>query len=142
MSATRMSSSGDSSVDGWRQVRGSEGKAVARTFTHRIALLFVSWTANAGDLLPVRLLAAHVGLLRTHWPLRSEYAHRKADFLPNRFALSLFSSVKFVERKVGFAHFLVQVCAIVGGVFTVLGLVNGVALAAGKRFKANLNKLG
>lgn len=51
-------------------------------------------------------------------------------------------TVKFVEKKIGFAHFLVQVCAIIGGVFTVLGLVNGVALAAGKRFKANMNKLG
>jgi hypothetical protein len=34
------------------------------------------------------------------------------------------------------------VCAIVGGLFTVLGLFNGMALAAGKKFKLDLNKLG
>lgn len=32
-------------------------------------------------------------------------------------------TVAFKEKKSSFAHFLVQVCAIVGGVFTVLGLV-------------------
>jgi hypothetical protein len=51
-------------------------------------------------------------------------------------------TVKFEERKNSFAHFLVQICAIIGGVFTVLGLVNGVVLAASKKFKANINKLG
>jgi hypothetical protein len=51
-------------------------------------------------------------------------------------------TVKFAERKNTFAHFLVQVCAIIGGVFTVLGLVNGIVLAAGKKFKHGINKLG
>lgn len=51
-------------------------------------------------------------------------------------------TVAFKEKKSTFAHFLVQVCAIVGGVFTVLGLVNGAILAASKKFKRNINKLG
>jgi len=51
-------------------------------------------------------------------------------------------TVKFTERRTGFAHFLVQLCAIIGGVFTVLGLVNGALLAASKKFKQNINKLG
>jgi len=33
-------------------------------------------------------------------------------------------TVEFSERRKSFAHFLVQICAIIGGVFTVLGLVN------------------
>ena len=41
-----------------------------------------------------------------------------------------------------FAHFLVQLCAIIGGVFTVLGLVNGAVIAASKKFKKNIGKLG
>lgn len=51
-------------------------------------------------------------------------------------------TVKFAEHKNSLAHFLVQVCAIIGGVFTVLGLVNATALAATKRFKDGINKLG
>jgi len=33
-------------------------------------------------------------------------------------------TVHFAERSQAFSHFLVQICAIIGGVFTVLGLVN------------------
>jgi len=33
-------------------------------------------------------------------------------------------TVHFTEKRRSFAHFLVQICAIIGGVFTVLGLVN------------------
>lgn len=51
-------------------------------------------------------------------------------------------TVRFSQRTQGFAHFLVQLCAIVGGVVTVLGIVNGAVLVASKRFKANINKLG
>ena len=48
-----------------------------------------------------------------------------------------------IERKgKAFAHFLVQLCAIVGGVFTVLGLLNGLLLTAGKTFKGKIGKLG
>ena len=41
-----------------------------------------------------------------------------------------------------FSHFLVQLCAIVGGVFTVLGILNGLLLTAGKTFKGKIGKLG
>eukprot|EP00808_Paulinella_micropora_P030488 g10501.t1 len=34
-------------------------------------------------------------------------------------------SVRFSETRSSMAHFLVQICAIIGGVFTVLGLVSG-----------------
>lgn len=53
-------------------------------------------------------------------------------------------TVEFREEKEGFAHFLVQVCAIIGGVFTVMGLVNGIANSTVKMMmkKAQINKLG
>lgn len=51
-------------------------------------------------------------------------------------------TVKFIQRRSSFAHFLVQVCAIVGGVVTVLGLVNGALVAASKSFKKGIGKLG
>lgn len=40
-----------------------------------------------------------------------------------RFDLSPIT-VQFTQKQVSFAHFLVQVCAIIGGVFTMLGLVS------------------
>jgi len=51
-------------------------------------------------------------------------------------------TVRFTERKTSLSHFLVQLCAIIGGVFTVLGLVNAGVLAASKNFKKRINKLG
>jgi len=52
-------------------------------------------------------------------------------------------TVKFVETRKAFSHFLVQICAIVGGVFTVLGLVNSILhTTLRKVLKANMNKLG
>jgi len=52
-------------------------------------------------------------------------------------------TVKFVEKRKAFSHFLVQICAIVGGVFTVLGLVNSILHTTLKKvMKANINKLG
>lgn len=52
--------------------------------------------------------------------------------------------VKFTKRSKSFSHFLVQICAIIGGVFTVLGLLNSIVHTSLKRFlkKAELNKLG
>lgn len=51
-------------------------------------------------------------------------------------------TVQYTQTKTGFAHFIVQVCAIIGGVFTVLGLVNQFAVASVKKLKADMNKLG
>jgi hypothetical protein len=53
-------------------------------------------------------------------------------------------TVKFHYKRKSFAHFLVQICAIIGGVFTVLGLLNSVVHSSLKRFmkKAEINKLG
>lgn len=53
-------------------------------------------------------------------------------------------TVKFTQRSKALAHFLVQVCAIIGGVFTVLGLINGFVNSGVKRVmeKAQLRKLG
>ncbi|KAF4708825.1 hypothetical protein FOZ63_030899 [Perkinsus olseni] len=53
-------------------------------------------------------------------------------------------SVEFVETRKSFAHFLVQVCAIVGGVFTVAGLVDALVdrSIAHMMRKATLGKLG
>ena len=51
-------------------------------------------------------------------------------------------TVRFIQRRTSLAHFLVQVCAIIGGVVTVLGLVNGALVAASKRFKKGIGKLG
>jgi hypothetical protein len=53
-------------------------------------------------------------------------------------------TVRFVETSRSFAHFLVQLCAIIGGVFTVLGLVNTVMNSAVKKLlvKEGQGKLG
>lgn len=51
-------------------------------------------------------------------------------------------TVKFTRKRKSFAHFLVQICAIIGGVFTVLGLLNMGVLQAQKQFKSNIGKLG
>ena len=51
-------------------------------------------------------------------------------------------TVRYTQRTSTLAHFLVQLCAIVGGTVTVLGLVNGALLAASKKFKKNIGKLG
>jgi hypothetical protein len=53
-------------------------------------------------------------------------------------------TVKFTEKRKSFSHFLVQICAIVGGVFTVLGLVNSILHSTLKTVlkKANMGKLG
>jgi len=53
-------------------------------------------------------------------------------------------TVKFTEKRKSFSHFLVQVCAIVGGVFTVLGLINSILHSTLKTVlqKANIGKLG
>jgi len=53
-------------------------------------------------------------------------------------------AVQVTKQSKSFSHFLVQVCAIVGGVFTVLGLVNSVLHSSLKHFlkKAEMGKLG
>ena len=51
-------------------------------------------------------------------------------------------TVRFVKSGKSFSHFLVQLCAIVGGVFSVLGMVNGALLSATKTFKNKIGKLG
>lgn len=60
-----------------------------------------------------------------------------------RYDLSPITMV-FRETKTPTMHFLVQVCAIVGGVFTVLGLVNSVLSSTVQRLmkKAEMGKLG
>jgi len=53
-------------------------------------------------------------------------------------------TVKFSRKSRSFSHFLVQICAIVGGVFTVLGLFNSIVHSSLKHIlkKAEMNKLG
>lgn len=53
------------------------------------------------------------------------------------------NAVRFKERQKSFAHFLVQLCAIVGGVFTVFGFVAGF-LNSGVKFieKVKMGKNG
>ena len=52
-------------------------------------------------------------------------------------------TVRFERKGRSLAHFVVQLCAIVGGVFTVLGLVNGALLTASKTLKKQqIGKLG
>jgi len=53
-------------------------------------------------------------------------------------------TVKFTVKSKSFSHFLVQICAIIGGVFTVLGLFNSMVHSTLKVMlkKAEMNKLG
>lgn len=50
----------------------------------------------------------------------------------------------FKQEKQTLAHYLVQICAIIGGVFTVLGIFNSMVNSTVRRMvaKANINKLG
>jgi len=50
-------------------------------------------------------------------------------------------TVRFLKRKKSLAHFLTYVCAIVGGVFTVAGLLNSLLQSTVVAFQKNvLNK--
>ena len=51
-------------------------------------------------------------------------------------------TMKYSAVREPFSHFLVQVCAIIGGVFTVLGLVNAAVHTAVKKYKSEIGKLG
>jgi hypothetical protein len=51
-------------------------------------------------------------------------------------------TVTFEDKKEHFSHFLVQICAIIGGVFTVVGLVNSLFITTLASFKRNIGKLG
>jgi hypothetical protein len=44
--------------------------------------------------------------------------------------------VKYQEHRKPFTHFLTDICAIVGGVFTVAGIIDGILFSAGR----NLSK--
>lgn len=47
--------------------------------------------------------------------------------------------VVYTEYKKAFAHFLTDVCAIVGGIFTVAGMVDGFIYTAEKTIKKKLD---
>ena len=51
-------------------------------------------------------------------------------------------TTRFVEKRPPLYHFLVQICAIIGGVFTVMGMVNSSVLMVSKTFKDKIGKLG
>lgn len=51
-------------------------------------------------------------------------------------------SVLFEEKTKAFSTFIVSCCAIIGGVFTVLGLLNMFTLSGMKKMKAEMGKLG
>ena len=51
-------------------------------------------------------------------------------------------TVRLERRLKSLPHFLVQLLAITGGVFTVLGLLNSIIVTAAKRFKQEIGKLG
>jgi len=53
-------------------------------------------------------------------------------------------SVKFIKKNKALSHFLVQLCAIIGGVFTVLGLFSAIVNSSLRQImkKAEIGKLG
>jgi hypothetical protein len=51
-------------------------------------------------------------------------------------------TVKWTRASRSFSHFLVQLCAIVGGVFTVFSLFHSAVRASVRMLKAEQNKLG
>merc|ERR1712157_392180 len=50
--------------------------------------------------------------------------------------------VQISEKRTPFFHFITQVCAIIGGVFTVTGLLDRVVYGTVKQLKNNMGKLG
>jgi hypothetical protein len=44
-------------------------------------------------------------------------------------------TVKFSKRRKAFTHFLTYICAIIGGVFTVAGLLNGLLARGSQQMK-------
>ncbi len=53
-------------------------------------------------------------------------------------------TVQYKQYKEKFLHFLIQLCAIVGGIFTVTGIIDGLIHTSVAHLlkKANMGKLG
>lgn len=82
--------------------------------------------------------------LRTYqFTANSNSVHYDFPVLYFRFDLSPIT-VQFTRNTKSFAHFLVQICAIVGGIVTVLGLLSPIVQGSIDRVyaKASIGKLG
>ncbi|KAF0696306.1 Aste57867_12939 [Aphanomyces stellatus] len=84
------------------------------TYVHYIKVVTNAYVQNNGDVINVYKYTAH----------SNEY--KEEDDLPSimfRYDLSPMS-VRITEKTVPFYHFLTSACAIIGGVFTVIGLLD------------------
>ena len=74
-------------------------------------------------------MTAHMDHLSTH-PTQMPAVYFRYQLSP--------ITVKFTKRRKGLSHFLTYVCAIIGGVFTVAGLLNSLLQSSVKAFQKNV----
>jgi len=106
----------------------------ALSYEYYIKIVPTLYQKNNGELIESYQFVANSNELAGKYRLPAIYY--RYEFSP--------ITVKFTEKRKSFSHFLVQICAIVGGVFTVLGLVNSFLHSTLKTVlkKAEMGKLG
>lgn len=112
----------------------AEEELVSTSFEYYIKVVPTHFETVKGDLFYSYQYTASSNEIRG--PFRVPAIYFRYDLSP--------ITVKFTQRAGSFPHFLVQVCAIVGGAFTVLGLVLGMLRTSIRHLtkKAELGKLG
>ena len=102
---------------------------------YQVPAVYFRWDLVRSVLLPGSFIVLF------HFFLLSSFLVLMLTFLIAVNTLQSPITVKFEQRKESLSHFLVQVCAIVGGVFTVLGLVNAFIHNSVVQIKRRMGKL-
>ena len=124
--------------------------------THRIALPVHSVNAYGQSITALPSYEYYLKLVPTQYESATGHIHSGYQYIAHsnsvagRYRVNAIFlrydvdaiTVRFVKTGKSFSHFLVQLCAIVGGVFSVLGMINGMLLSATKTFKNKIGKLG
>jgi len=105
-----------------------------KSFEYYVKIVPMRYEKLSGEVLDSYQYVANSNEINGHFAIPALYF--RYDMSP--------IAVKFAKRAKSFSHFLVQICAIVGGVFTVLGLFNSIVHSSLRHLvkKAEMNKLG
>ncbi|CAM6001566.1 unnamed protein product [Sphagnum balticum] len=119
------------------QTVGGAGIGVHRSYTPKsyeyyLKIVPSTYTTLSGDIYEAYQYVAHSNSVEGRYRISAVYFRYDIEAI----------TVQFTAVRRSLAHFLVQICAIIGGVFTVLGIINMAALNTVKRFKSDIGKLG